>query len=222
MFGGGGFDGSIPNVAGNVPAGPADQPLPLGRGYATFASDSRPPGRRARLAGRQLPPQRRGAAQLRRRRAQEDARRRGLPDQGALRRRRDPEGVLRRRLDRRPRGDRRDHALARRLGRRDRLVPGVERSRRRSSAAIASTARWPSRAPTRASPSGSCCCTAALQACDGLDGVVDGLISNQLRCNAVFDPATATRQRQRRCAAPTAPTPATPACRTRRSPRSRR
>ncbi|WP_067474624.1 tannase/feruloyl esterase family alpha/beta hydrolase [Actinomadura hibisca] len=40
MFGGGGYDGTIPNVAGNVPYGPADQPVPLGRGYATFASDS--------------------------------------------------------------------------------------------------------------------------------------------------------------------------------------
>ena len=40
MFGGGGFDGSIPSVVGNVPAGPADQLLPIGRGYATFASDS--------------------------------------------------------------------------------------------------------------------------------------------------------------------------------------
>src|SRR5512134_2254315 len=40
MFGGGGFDGSIPNVAGNTPIGPTDQLRPLGRGYATFASDS--------------------------------------------------------------------------------------------------------------------------------------------------------------------------------------
>ncbi|MFI0350046.1 tannase/feruloyl esterase family alpha/beta hydrolase [Actinomadura sp. 9N407] len=40
MFGGGGYDGTIPNIAGNVPYGPADQPTPLGRGYATFASDS--------------------------------------------------------------------------------------------------------------------------------------------------------------------------------------
>ena len=30
-----------------------------------------------------------------------------------------------------------------------------------------------------------------MQACDALDGVVDGLISNQARCNAMFDPATA-------------------------------
>ncbi|GAA2613095.1 tannase/feruloyl esterase family alpha/beta hydrolase [Actinomadura fulvescens] len=40
MFGGGGYDGTIPNIAGNVPYGPADQPTPLGRGYVTFASDS--------------------------------------------------------------------------------------------------------------------------------------------------------------------------------------
>ena len=39
-FGGGGFDGSIPTVAGNVGFGPADQLVPLGRGYATFGSDS--------------------------------------------------------------------------------------------------------------------------------------------------------------------------------------
>jgi hypothetical protein len=40
MYGGGGYNGTVPNVAGNVPAGPADQQTPLGRGYAVFASDS--------------------------------------------------------------------------------------------------------------------------------------------------------------------------------------
>ncbi|MDT7797840.1 MAG: hypothetical protein QOI78_1273 [Actinomycetota bacterium] len=40
MFGGGGFNGTIPDPASNVPFGPADQPVPLARGYATFASDS--------------------------------------------------------------------------------------------------------------------------------------------------------------------------------------
>ena len=30
-----------------------------------------------------------------------------------------------------------------------------------------------------------------MQACDALDGVIDGLISNQDACNATFDPATA-------------------------------
>jgi len=33
---------------------------------------------------------------------------------------------------------------------------------------------------------------AAMEACDGLDGVADGLISNQNLCNARFDPSTAT------------------------------
>ena len=33
---------------------------------------------------------------------------------------------------------------------------------------------------------------AAMEACDGLDGAMDGLINNQLRCNAIFDPATAS------------------------------
>ncbi|MER7397848.1 tannase/feruloyl esterase family alpha/beta hydrolase [Streptomyces sp. NPDC000151] len=41
MFGGGGYDGAVPDVAGNVPFGPAGAAAtPLARGYATFASDS--------------------------------------------------------------------------------------------------------------------------------------------------------------------------------------
>lgn len=40
MFGGGGFNGTIPDLTANVPFGPADQPVPLARGYAVFASDS--------------------------------------------------------------------------------------------------------------------------------------------------------------------------------------
>jgi feruloyl esterase len=38
MYGGGGFDGSIPNVTGNVPSGATDKPLPVTRGYAVFAA----------------------------------------------------------------------------------------------------------------------------------------------------------------------------------------
>lgn len=38
MFGGGGFDGTIPAVTGNSPS--SDALVPLGRGYAVFASDS--------------------------------------------------------------------------------------------------------------------------------------------------------------------------------------
>ncbi|MBC6463283.1 tannase/feruloyl esterase family alpha/beta hydrolase [Actinomadura sp. HBU206391] len=40
MFGGGGYNGTIPDIAMNVPLGRADQPTPLARGYVTFASDS--------------------------------------------------------------------------------------------------------------------------------------------------------------------------------------
>ena len=106
MFGGGGFNGSIPNVAGNVPAGPTDQLVPLGRGYATFASDS---GHQANALGSLD-----GSFGL-----NDEAVRNFSGD--ALKKTRDaavflikaryaveldPEGVLRRRLDRRPRGAR--------------------------------------------------------------------------------------------------------------------
>ena len=40
MLGGGGFNGTIPNTTGNVPAGPFDRPVPLARGYAVVGSDS--------------------------------------------------------------------------------------------------------------------------------------------------------------------------------------
>ncbi|MDB5766972.1 MAG: hcaG [Collimonas fungivorans] len=40
MFGGGGYNGTVPDVSGNVPAGPQDKARPLARGYATFGSDS--------------------------------------------------------------------------------------------------------------------------------------------------------------------------------------
>ena len=40
MFGGGGYDGTIPSVTQNVPFGRPDQPAPLARGYVTYGSDS--------------------------------------------------------------------------------------------------------------------------------------------------------------------------------------
>jgi hypothetical protein len=40
MFGGGGYDGTIPDVAQNVPFGRPDQPAPLARRYVTYGSDS--------------------------------------------------------------------------------------------------------------------------------------------------------------------------------------
>lgn len=40
MLGGGGYNGTIPALTSNVPFGPADAPTPLGRGYVVYASDS--------------------------------------------------------------------------------------------------------------------------------------------------------------------------------------
>jgi hypothetical protein len=40
MFGGGGFNGTIRDPAGNIPHWAPDSPAPLARGYATFNSDS--------------------------------------------------------------------------------------------------------------------------------------------------------------------------------------
>src|SRR3954447_14758075 len=40
MFGGGGYNGTIPNITQNVPFAGSGQRTPLARGYVTFASDS--------------------------------------------------------------------------------------------------------------------------------------------------------------------------------------
>ena len=40
MYAGGGYNGSIPATTGNSSPGPVDKPVPLGQGYVTFASDS--------------------------------------------------------------------------------------------------------------------------------------------------------------------------------------
>ena len=40
MFGGGGYDGTIPDLTENVPFGPTNVPVPLAQGFATFGSDS--------------------------------------------------------------------------------------------------------------------------------------------------------------------------------------
>ena len=40
MFGGGGYDGSIPSTIASFTNGPTSKPYPLGQGYATFSSNS--------------------------------------------------------------------------------------------------------------------------------------------------------------------------------------
>ena len=191
MFGGGGFDGSIPNVAGNVPAGPADQLTPLGRGYAVFASDS---GHQANALGSLD-----GSFLV-----NEEA----LRNFGgnALKKTRDA-AVFLIKARYAVAGPSRSYFAGGSTGGREALS-GVQRwpadwegviawypswnqasamlGGHRMSRALAQPGAYPNTAKR------SLILAAALEACDALDGVADGLISHQVRCNAIFDPATAT------------------------------
>jgi len=190
MFGGGGFDGSIPKISGNVPAGPADQPVPLGRGYAIFASDS---GHQANeLASRD------NSFGLN----EEAVRNFGG---GALKKTRDAATFL---IKTHYAVDKIERAY---------FAGGSTGGRE----ALASITRWPDdwdgaiawypawndaaallaghRMNRALSQPGAYPNTAerellykaSMAVCDKLDGVIDGLISNQDRCNSVFDPSTA-------------------------------
>ena len=194
MLGGGGFNGSIPNVLGNVPAGPTDQPAPIGRGYAVFASDS---GHQANDYASQD-----GAFAL-----NQEAERNFGGD--ALKKTRDAavyliEDHYRREID--------QHYFA-----------GGSTGGREALAAIT---RWPDdwdgaiawypawndvaallggHAASRAlaqpgaypdTAARELIFDAAMAACDDLDGVQDGLISNQTLCNATFDPRAAELNRK--------------------------
>lgn len=190
MFGGGGFDGSIPNVAANVPAGPTDKQTPLGRGYATFASDS---GHQSNAFGSQD-----GSFALN----EESARNFGGD---ALKKTRDAaihlikaryavEKVQKAYFAGGSTGGREalaaitrwptdwDGAIAWYPAWNDAaaLLGGHRMSR-----ALAQPGAYPNTAKR------DLIYKAAIAACDGLDGVADGLISNQQRCNAIFDPSTA-------------------------------
>ena len=191
MFGGGGFNGTIPAVAGNVPNGPSDQLTPLGRGYATFASDS---GHQANALGSQD-----GSSF-----ANDEAVRNFGGD--ALKKTRDAAIFL---INARYAAGNPTFSY---------FAGGSTGGRE----ALASIQRWPADwngaiawypawndvsallfgqkvSRTLAQPGAypdtakkTLVFQAAMEACDGLDGVVDGLISNQSQCNAIFDPATAT------------------------------
>ena len=197
MFGGGGFNGTIPNVAGNVPAGPSDQLRPLGRGYATFASDS---GHQANAlgsldgsfglndeairnwSGEALKKTRDASVFLIKARYATDSIRKAYFAGGSTGGREALESITRW-------PDDWDGAIA--------WYPGLEaglghpRRPRASSRALAKPGAYPASAAKR-----ELLFNAAMEACDGLDGAMDGLINNQLRCNAIFDPATASVERQ--------------------------
>ncbi|HJV84061.1 MAG TPA: tannase/feruloyl esterase family alpha/beta hydrolase [Noviherbaspirillum sp.] len=190
MFGGGGFDGSIPNVVGNVPNGPVDQPTPLGRGYATFASDS---GHKANAYGSQD-----GSFALN----EESARNFGGD---AIKKTRDAAVFL---VKARYAADKVQKAYfaGGSTGGREALA-AITRwpadwdgaiswypawndavallAGQRLTRALAQPGAYPNQAKRKV------LYDAAMAACDGLDGAMDGLISNQQRCNAIFDPSTA-------------------------------
>jgi carboxylesterase type B len=191
MFGGGGFDGSIPAVTGNVPVGPTDQPNPLGRGYATFASDS---GHQANAFGSQdgsfalndeaadnfggnaIKKTRDAATYLIKSRYAVDAIRKAYFAGGSTGGREAIAAITRWPADW-------DGAIS--------LYPAWNDAAallhgQRVSRALAQPGAYPN------TPKRALVYAAAMEACDGLDGVVDGLIGNQQRCNAVFDPATAS------------------------------
>jgi feruloyl esterase len=191
MFGGGGFDGTIPNGAGNVPAGPVDKLTPLGRGYATFASDS---GHQANALGSQ------------------DGRF-GLNDEAvrnfggdALKKTRDAAMFL---IEARyaKGAPARSYFAGGSTGGREALA-AIQRWPADWDAAIAWFPAWNDAAALLAGhrvsralaqpgayPSSAkrlLLYQAAMEACDALDGAADGLISNQLKCNATFDPSVAS------------------------------
>lgn len=190
MFGGGGFDGTIPNVAGNVPNGPVDAPVPLGRGYATFASDS---GHQANALG----------SQDGRFGANDEAVRNFGGD--ALKKTHDAAlAIIKARYARLPREA---YFAGGSTGGRE-AVTAIQRWPSDWDGAIAWYPAWDDAAAllggqrmsrALAKPGAylsvgkrQAVYDAAMQACDALDGVADGLISDQRQCNERFDPSVAT------------------------------
>ncbi|RYF41654.1 MAG: tannase/feruloyl esterase family alpha/beta hydrolase [Comamonadaceae bacterium] len=189
MYGGGGFDGSIPNVVGNLANGATDQPLPITRGYAVFASDSgHQAGARGSLDGSF-----------------------GLNDEAlrnwggdALKKTRDAAVyVIKARYAATPS---KAYFAGGSTGGREALQ-SIQRWPADWDGAIAWYPAWNQASAMLGGQKASLTLSkpgaypnaakrlalfqSAMQACDALDGVADGLVSNQGACNAAFDPATA-------------------------------
>ena len=189
MYGGGGFDGSIPNVTGNVPAGATDKPLPVTRGYAVFASDSgHQAGPRGSLDGSF-----------------------GLNDESlanwggdALKKTRDAAMyVIMARYGAAPL---KSYFAGGSTGGREALQ-SIQRWPQDWNGAIAWYPAWNQASAMLGGQVATLALSkpgaylnankrlalfqSAMQACDALDGLIDGLVSNQAACNATFDPATA-------------------------------
>ncbi|WP_370678863.1 tannase/feruloyl esterase family alpha/beta hydrolase [Comamonas sp. GB3 AK4-5] len=189
MGGGGGYNGTIPSMTGNYAAGPARTPVPLAQGYATFSSDS----------GHQAGPStsRDGSFGV-----SDEAVRNFSGD--ALKKTRDVAAQLMAwhygKLPQRwyfvggSTGGREALAVAQRWPRDfDGVIAwypawnaaALDLQFGRITRALAQPGAYPTQ-PQRAQLLRS-----ALQTCDHLDGVEDGVVSNTTACNRVFDPATA-------------------------------
>ncbi|MEI6116060.1 MAG: tannase/feruloyl esterase family alpha/beta hydrolase [Burkholderiales bacterium] len=191
MFGGGGANGTIPATQGNISAGPVNVPVPLAQGYATFSGDS---GHQANKLASQD-----GSF--------------GVNDEAvqnfsgdALKKTRDVAMALIRAFYG-IENPRRLYFVGGSTGGREALAVAqqwptdfdgvvslypawnaatLNLQFGRITRALAAPGAYPNQAKRRA------LYDAAMQSCDLLDGVADGLISNVLACNAQFDPASAT------------------------------
>jgi pimeloyl-ACP methyl ester carboxylesterase len=185
-FGGGGFDGRIPDVAGNVGFGPADQKYPLGRGYATFGSDS---GHQAGPLGSQ-------DCLF----ALNDEALRNFTVEAPKKTRDAAVYIINYYYGRKPK---KMHFMGGSTGGREALAAiqrwpadwdgaialypawndmGALLQGQRIMRAMAEPGAYPDQAQRKV------LYDAAMEVCDELDGVADGIISNQKECNAIFDP----------------------------------
>jgi hypothetical protein len=193
MFGGGGYNGTISTGTGNVPAGPADKQVPLGRGYATFGSDS----------GHQADPtttSRDGSFGL-----NDEALKNFSSD--AIKKTRDVAMALIK--ARYGSSSQKSYFAGGSTGGREALLAvsnwpqdwdgaivlypawnaaALDLQFGRITRALAQPNAYPNREKRKV------LYDAALEACDALDGVRDGLISNITACNTTFNPTTATLQ----------------------------
>ena len=190
MFGGGGYNGVLATGLANVPAGPTDKPAPLARGYATFGSDS---GHQANANG-----SRDGTFG-----ANDEALKNFASD--AIKKTRDAAiNIIQTRYASRVQ---KTYFAGGSTGGREALF-AVQNWPQDFDGAIALYPAWnaaaldlqfgritrelakPGAYPNRAKR--KVLYDAALAACDELDGVKDGLISNVNACNTAFNPMTAT------------------------------
>ena len=190
MFGGGGYNGTIATGVGNVPAGPANMPVPLGRGYATFGSDS---GHQANAAG-----SRDGSFGM-----NDEALRNFAGD--AIKKTHDAAmEIIKAGYGKKPKTT---YFAGGSTGGREALLAvgnwpkdfdgaivlypawnaaALDLQFGRITRQLAMPGAYPNREKRKV------LFDASIEACDALDDVRDGLISNMTACNAIFDPATAT------------------------------